>query len=246
VEKIRVLIVDDERLSRQRLRRLLDAEADLEVLAECASGDEAAAVLAAGEVDLLFLDVQMPQMDGFQLLASLRGRQPVVVFVTAYDEYAVKAFDVHALDYLLKPFDPERFGQTLERARQEIEWRRGGRPASGVVPAFVRTHLPVKTAGRILFLRVDEIDWIEAADNYVRIHTVNGEDHLVRETLNTMQGRLDPGRFLRIHRSTIVNVSRIRELRPWFHGDYVVLLTNGRELTLSRSYRDRVLGSVGV
>ena len=236
--------MDDERLSRQRLHRLLSDEPDMEVVAECASGGEAMEYLAASEADLLFLDVQMPQMDGFQLLASLGDRPPAVVFVTAYDEYAVKAFDVHALDYLLKPYDPERLALTLERARREIESRRGGRSTSAL-PAFLRTHLPVKTAGRILFLRVDDIDWIEAADNYVRLHTTAGETHLVRETLNTMQGRLDPGRFLRIHRSSIVNVARIRELRPWFHGDYVVLLTNGRELTLSRSYRDQVLGLVG-
>ncbi len=244
MEKIRALIVDDERLSRQRLHRLLSEESDMEVAAECGSAGEALEYLAANGADLLFLDVQMPQMDGFQLLASLGGRAPAVVFVTAYDEYAVKAFDVHALDYLLKPYDPERLARTLERARHEIESRRGGRTAAAV-PAFLRTHLPVKTAGRILFLPVDDIDWIEAADNYVRLHTAAGEAHLVRETLNAMQGRLDPGRFLRIHRSTIVNAARIRELRPWFHGDYVVLLTNGRELTLSRSYRDQVLGLVG-
>lgn len=206
MDKIRALIVDDERLSRQRLRRLLDAANDIEVVGECSNGDEASPLLAFQDVDLLFLDVQMPQMDGFQLLASLHGNQPAVVFVTAYDEYTVKAFDVHALDYLLKPFDPERFARTLERARQEIDLRRGGRPTQSALPAFVRTHLPVKIAGRILFLRVDEIDWIEAADNYVRLHTVTGEVHLVRETLHTMQSRLDPGRFLRIHRSTLVNV----------------------------------------
>jgi two-component system LytT family response regulator len=245
VEKIRTLIVDNERLSRQRLRRLLAAERDVEVVGECGSGSEAFEFLAASDVDLLFLDVQMPQMDGFPLLASLNGRHPAVVFVTAYDEYAGKAFDGHVLDYLLKPFDPVRFARTLDRARREIELRRGGRPSTDV-PSFLRTHLPIKAAGRILFLRMDEIDWIEAADNYVRVHTSGGDVHLVRETLNAIQSRLDPGRFLRIHRSTIVNLNRIRELRPWFHGDYVVMLTTGQELTLSRSYRDRVLGLVGI
>jgi len=245
VEQIRVLIVDDERLSRQRLRRLLAAEPDIAIVAECGNAAAALEALAARHVDLLFLDVQMPQMDGFQFLDSLDDGRPVVVFVTAYDDYAVRAFDVRALDYLLKPFEPARFAKTLERARQEVELRRSSRPAGGVAP-LVRTHLPVKTSGRILFLRMEEIDSIEAADNYVRIHMGSGEAHLVRETMNAMQARLDPARFLRIHRSTIVNVARVRELRPWFHGDYIVLLANGRQLTLSRSYRDNVLRLAGV
>ena len=245
MEKIRALIVDDERLSRRRLRRLLAAEPDIEVVAECAQSAEAASHLDSGRVDLLFLDVQMPQMDGFQLLGSLDGaRLPAVVFVTAYDEYALKAFEVHALDYLLKPFDRPRFAKTLDHARRQIEYRRSAPTSGAAAAASARTHVAIKTNGKILFLRAEEVDWVEAADNYVRVH-VGHDAHLVRETLNAMQTRLDPARFLRIHRSALVNVARIRELRPWFHGDYVVLLTNGRELTLSRSYRDQVLSQVG-
>ena len=251
MEKIRTLIVDDERLARRRLRRLLAAETDIEVVGECAGGLEAAEYLGTHDTDLLFLDVQMPQVDGFGVLASLEpARVPLVVFVTAYDEYALKAFEVHAFDYLLKPFDRARFARTLEAVRGQLQARNGGR--SHHLAALIEelgarrgrsARFPIKTANRVFFIRTEEIDWVEAADNYVCLH-VGAERHLVRETMNAIEARLDPELFVRIHRSTIVNRDRILELRPWFHGEYVVKLAGGAELTLSRSYRDRVLGSL--
>ena len=248
-EKIRAVIVDDERLARKRIRRLLTPEADIEVLGECAGGREAVEFLARHEADLLFLDVQMPRLDGFGVLDALPpGRLPVVVFVTAYDEYAIRAFQVHAFDYILKPFDRARFTEALERARTQLGYLRGGRQADGLSALLdeVRarrkpTRFPIKTADRVLFVNVDDIDRVQAADNYVCLHA-GKESYLLRETMNSIESRLDPDRFVRIHRSTIVNTERIKELRPWFHGEYVVLLTNGTELTLSRSYRDRLLG----
>lgn len=253
MDKIRTLIVDDERPARQRLRRLVEAELDLAVAGECASGFEALEFLQDHGVDLLFLDVQMPGMDGFSMLEALGEiPAPATVFVTAYDEFAVRAFEVHALDYLLKPYDQARFRKTLERARAHLRGPRnpsaqeqllaalsGLRPRKRHVDRFA-----VKSNGRIVFVRCDDIDWIEAADNYVCLH-VGQTTHLVRDTMNAVEARLDGEKFLRIHRSTILNVERIRELQPWFRGDHLVILTTGQKLTLSRNYRDalrRLLG----
>lgn len=177
---------------------------------------------------------------------------PAIIFVTAYDRYAVRAFEVHALDYLLKSFDRERFRTALQRAKEQIRGSREGvwnERLTGLLEDLQTrqkrlTRLVVRSAGRIFFLRVEEIDWLEAADNYVRIH-VGRESHLVRETLQSLEGRLDPSRFLRIHRSTLVNLDRIQELQPLFHGDYVVKLMDGTELSLSRSYRERLAGPLG-
>ena len=248
--RIRTLIVDDERLARQRVRRLLSREADIEVLGECASAEEASAILRDVEVDLLFLDIQMPQTDGFDLLASLEeDKVPVVVFVTAYDEYALRAFEVHAFDYLLKPFDSDRFTRTLAAAREQLAKLRDSDTTGDRLEALVAelrgrkkypARIPVKSSGRIIFVRISDIDWIEAADNYVCLH-VGGETHLLRETMSALEKRLDPQEFARIHRSTIVNLDRVKELRAWFHGEYLVVLTDGTELNLSRSYRDRML-----
>lgn len=249
-QRIRTVIVDDERLARQRVRRLLSREADIDVLGECASAEEASAILRDVEVDLLFLDIQMPQTDGFDLLASLEeDKVPVVVFVTAYDEYALKAFEVHAFDYLLKPFDSDRFARTLAAAREQVAKLRDSNSTSERLDALVAelrgrkkypARIPVKSSGRIVFVRIPDIDWIEAADNYVCLH-VGGETHLLRETMSALEKRLDPQEFARIHRSTIVNLDRVKELRAWFHGEYLVVLTDGTELNLSRSYRDRML-----
>lgn len=246
--KIRAYILDDERLARKRVRRLLGPEPDVEVVGESADPREAVQFLAANPVDLLFLDIQMPELNGFDVLDSLPAeRTPVVIFVTAYDQHAVRAFEVHALDYLLKPFDQARFTLALQRARAHLRLRRQ-EPRRESLQALLDELRPRKQPGRftirtpdkMFFLRMDDIDWVEAADNYVCVHA-GTDTHVLRETLSSVEARLDPAAFARIHRSAIVNLERVKELRPWFHGDYVVVLKNGHELTLSRSHRDRVL-----
>jgi two-component system LytT family response regulator len=245
---IRTLIVDDEPLARQRLRKLLDADPDIAVLGECGDGAEAVAALQQLRPDLVFLDVQMPGLDGFAVLKALAGTAlPAVIFVTAHDRYALKAFEVHALDYLLKPFDKTRFAAALERAkaqlRQDSTAALSDRLRAMLDAVESRRPAPerlvVKSAGRIYFVRIADIDWIEAAGNYIRLH-VGKDAHLLREPLTALERRLDPARFVRIHRSTIVNLERIRELQPAFHGEYVVILCDGTELALSRSCRDQL------
>jgi two-component system LytT family response regulator len=249
--KIRTLIVDDEPLARERLRKLLQAESDIELVGECSDGKEALTVIKSTNPDLLFLDVQMPEMDGFGVIAALEvGQTPAVIFVTAYDQFALRAFEVHALDYLLKPFDRGRFQKALARARQLVQQRVAG-PAGQQLSSLVTDlksektepkyldRLAVKTEGRVLFFKIDDIDWIEAADNYVSVH-VGNEEHLHRETMASLETKLPPSRFLRISRSTIVNLERIKEMQPMFHGDYVVILKNGARLGLSRGYRDKL------
>lgn len=245
MKKIKTVLVDDEPLARERIRTLLQDEPDLELVAECENGAQAIEAVESLAPDLLFLDVQMPEIDGFDVLRALdRERLPRVVFVTAFDQYAVRAFDVHALDYLLKPFDRDRFREALQRARQDLAREE---------PADLRKQLDhlldelkpdrrvsdrllVKTEGRILFLRTAEIDWIEAAGNYVRIHQ-GAHCHLMRETMAGMEERLDPQRFVRIHRSTIVHFDRIKEMHPAFNNEYIVILHDGTELKLSRGYK---------
>jgi two-component system LytT family response regulator len=250
---IRTLIVDDEPLARHRLRALLEVDPEITVVGESADGEQAVADLQKLRPDLAFLDVQMPVLDGFGVLEALAGEPlPVVIFVTAYDRYAVKAFEVHALDYLLKPFDKERFAAALQRAKDHV--RRAEaltleerlRKLLQAVPQRPDSpdRLVVKSGGRVYFVRVADIDWIEAAGNYVRLH-VGKEDHLLRQTLGALESKLDPSRFVRIHRSTIVNVERIRELQPAFHGDYVIILHDGTELALSRSCRDKLEATLG-
>jgi len=277
--KIRALIVDDEPLARERLRSLLQDESDIELSGEFENGTKAVDAIRRDAPDLLFLDVQMPELDGFGVLQAIGpDRVPAVIFVTAYDEYALRAFDANATDYLLKPFDQERFRRSLDRARSHLQMGRAGnvndklqslmrylnidptqlsqlpQPPSGVPQTGTSQgnghsaqsdRLVVKSGGRVYFLKTDEIDWVEAAGNYVRLH-VSKDSHLLRETMNGIETKLDTRRFMRIHRSTIVNLERIKELQPWFHGDYVVLLRDGTRLTLSRGYRDKlqtVLGS---
>lgn len=246
---VRVLIVDDEPLARERIRALLAGDSEVEILGECASGEEAVSAIRAGRPDLLFLDVQMPGMDGFETLAAAAaaepGRVPAVVFVTAYDRHAVRAFEVHAQDYLLKPFDRARFTAALERAKAAIA--HGGGVTERLAELLdgrararrTLRRLVIHSAGRILFLGVSEIDWIEAAGNYARIHA-GAESHLYRETMRELESKLDGEEFLRIHRSTIVRVDRIRELRPWFHGAFVVVLRDGTELQSSRGFSGRL------
>jgi two-component system LytT family response regulator len=248
MKKIRTLVVDDEPLARERLNGLLVGEPDIEIVGHCRDGEEAVTSIVDLSPDLVFLDVQMPQMNGFEVIDSVGSdRMPLVIFVTAYDQHALKAFQVRALDYLLKPFDRERFSEALQRARKQIEREETGDLGRRLL-ALVKDlrkdqpraeRLVVKSGGRLFFLRADEIDWIEAAGNYVRLH-VGNTSHLLRETMNAIEARLDPEKFFRIHRSRIVNMERIQELQPWLNGEYSVLLRTGTRLTLSRGYREKL------
>lgn len=251
--RIRTLVVDDEPLARERTRNLLEKAPDIEVIGECANGEEALVSIEAHQPDLVLLDVQMPELDGFGVLEKLRGRKmPAIIFVTAHDKFALRAFDVHALDYLLKPFDSSRFNQALDRARERLRGRDDddlNQRISALLadikgPAKALDRLAVKTGGRVLLLRTDDIDWIEAADNYVSLH-VGSESHLHRETMSALEDKLPVEKFMRISRSAIVNLERIKELQPLFHGEYAVILRNGSRLTLSRSYRDRLQQLLG-
>jgi len=259
--RMRVLIADDEPLARESLRALLSREEEARVVGECAAGDEVVEEIRRTTPDLVFLDVDMPELDGFQVVQEIGPeRMPHVIFVTAHGEHALRAFDLRALDYLVKPFGLERFRQAFARARSLIagpapdeerdaevrsllerlrrEQRQIERLLAGTEERFLE-RLMVKVGGKVLFLRAEEIDWIEAEGNYARLH-VGKQAYLVRETMSALEGRLDPRRFLRVHRSTIVNLDQVRELRPWFAGDYLVILRDGTELRLSRGYRARI------
>jgi two-component system, LytTR family, response regulator len=253
VTELRVLVVDDEPLARERIRMLLQADAEVKSIVECRNGEEAVAAIHEQSPHLVFLDVQMPGLDGFGALHRIEaGRMPLVVFVTAYEQYALRAFEVHALDYLLKPFDRERFQASLRRAKERLS-----APSAAGLERQIRglleelrgatrypDRLAVKKDGRILSLKVADVDWIEAEGNYVRLH-LGKASYLYREKIAALEDRLDPRCFRRIHRSTIVNVARIREFIPWFRKDYRVVLQDGTELTLSRSYKDRVQELLG-
>ena len=240
---LRALIVDDEDLARQRIRHLLQKEPDVEVVGECAHGVEAVRAIESLSPDLVFLDIQMPELDGFGVIEAVGAdRMPATLFVTAFDQHALRAFEVHALDYLLKPFDPERFSAALDRVRR---WcATGGRPdLSGLLEGLRRERpwldrILVRQGDRHVLLRCGHIQWIEAEDNYVRLH-VEGTSFLLRQTMAGILQRLDPAQFRRIHRSAIVNLDFIRELQPWTSGDHLVLMKDGTKLTLSRTYRDQ-------
>jgi two-component system LytT family response regulator len=245
MKPIRTIIVDDERHARQKLRALLAPHRDVEIIAECANGDDAVTVIRDRQPDLVFLDVQMPGRDGFEVVAGAGDSIRQVIFVTAFDQYAVRAFEVQALDYLLKPFDRTRLDKALERARAHVRDDGDLRERLAALVGQVRPEsrpidrMMVKSSGRITFLRVDEIDWIEAADNYVRVRA-GKEGHLIRETMNHLESQLDRRKFVRIHRSAIVNVDSIAEIRSLFHGDHSIRLRTGAEIPLGRSYRDRL------
>jgi two-component system LytT family response regulator len=248
MNSIRVLIVDDEPIARKGIRHLLDEAPDVEIVGECGDGVEAARAIRKRSPDLVFLDVQMPELDGFGMLDKLGVEQgPEIIFITAYDEYTLRAFDVHALDYLLKPVNPDRFHKALGRARARLQnksserlnvrllamledYRREQRPAA---------RFAVKTRQGALLVDADDVDWIEASGNYVRLRA-GGQAHLLSETISGMEERLDPRKFLRIHRSRIVNVERIKLLRPLFHGEYEIVLKDGTQLTSGRAYRERI------
>ena len=239
--KLRALIVDDEAPARLRIRELLSRSASVALAGECASGAEAVAAIRDLQPDLLFLDVQMPAMDGFRVLREIGGdRLPLTIFVTAYDRYALAAFEAHALDYLLKPFSDERFGQALDRAIAHLEMRQSGDIASRML-AMLREEdrLAVRVNGRVVILKAREIDWVEAAGVYVELHA-GKKAYLHRASITELESRLSAARFVRIHRSTLVNLDRVRELTPRTHGEFIVMLTDGTALKLSRGYRHRL------
>ena len=251
--KIRTLIVDDEPIARRNLRALLARDPEIEIVGECGSGAQAVQRIRAGAPDLLFLDVQMPGLDGFEVLRRLDAKQmPTVVFVTAYDRHALRAFDVQAIDYLLKPFNDDRFAQALRRAKAQLAQRESGElrrrllallQAEGGDPVVApagdyEQKFMVRSGSRVALVRAEEIDWIEAADSYTCLHA-GGEEHLLRRTMAELEQKLDPERFLRIHRSTIVNLRRLRRVQTK-SGEYEVVLEDGTALRLSRSRKEQV------
>jgi two-component system LytT family response regulator len=247
--KIRTLIVDDEPLARERVKRFLKDERDIDIIGECGNGADAIDAIHQKEPDLVFLDIQMPEKNGFDVIRSINGNHlPTIIFVTAYDQYALQAFEVHALDYLLKPFNRERFHRAVARAKEQIEGQHRGELDERLVSLISSItpekkyleRLVVKSVGRVFFLKTEEIDWIEASGNYLKLH-VGRDSHMIRETMNSIEAKLDPSQFMRIHRSTIVNIDRIKELHPMFSGDYSAILRDGTELALSRNYREKFL-----
>jgi two-component system LytT family response regulator len=263
---IRAVIVDDEPLAREGIRMLLAADPEISIAGESGSGHDAVELLRLLRPDLVFLDIQMPELNGFEVMAKLGIEpMPAVIFVTAFDRYALRAFEVHALDYLLKPFDDERFFEALRRAKSHLRLARvsdlsqrlmsllatygDGGPSAEATPRpkaapsardeGYLSRIAIKDVGRVVFLSVDEIDWIEAADYYVQIHA-GAKSYLHRESMNSLEGRLDPARFVRIHRSAIVNRDRVRELRNQGRRELIVVLSGGAELKVARSHREKL------
>lgn len=244
--KIRTLIIDDEPLARERIRILLRDEPDIEVIGECADGQDALEKISVAKPALIFLDVQMPEVDGFEVLRNIApDTLPVVIFATAFDQYAIKAFDAHAVDYLLKPFKPSRFKEAVERARAIINSREASQAAAGILrllkeraPASSQLmRIAVKTGERVLFIHINEIEFIEAAGNYAVVHTAK-ENHVLRDTMISLEARLPKDRFLRISRSAIVNLDCIRELQPMFKGENLIVLKSGRSIPTTRGLRE--------
>ena len=252
--KIQTVIVDDEPLARKFLREMLGNDPQVEIVAECANGYEALRAVKKLKPDLLFLDIQMPELDGFAVLQALEWEHvPLVIFVTAYDQYAMRAFEVHALDYLLKPFDDHKFERAMNRAKTQIRGRENKNTDESMMgllkdlkdrSSYIE-RIQIKSADKIILLKTEKIDWIESDDNYVKIHS-GKSSHQIRDTITNLERQLNPAMFLRIHRSTIVNIESIDALQPLYQGDYRVILNNGAQLTLSRRYRDRARQVLGV
>jgi len=249
--RIRTLIADDEPIARRGVRLLLERDSTVEIVGEAAGGIEAADMILRLRPDLVFLDVQMIGCDGFETLRRVGpAAAPVVVFVTAYDEYALRAFDVNALDYLLKPYEDARFTAALERAKELVNRRRGDQVDQRITRLLQhlegegRDRILLKSSGEIHFLKTADIDWIEAEGDYVKFHA-GGRTHLMRGTMASLETQLDPSRFIRIHRSTIVNADRLKKLSPSFEGEYAVVLSDGTKLRLSRGYHDRIRALMG-
>jgi two-component system LytT family response regulator len=250
---IRALIADDEALARKFIRRMLKDDHDIEIVGECSNGKETVAMIKKQRPDIVFLDVQMPEMDGFAVLESVGFEHlPEIIFATAYEKYAIRAFELHALDYLLKPFDQARFRDAIKHAKERFRSERGseGRTQINALLESIKNTTPyldrlmIKASGRITFLSIDEINWIEADDKYVHLHAGKIRP-MIRQTLSAMETQLDPKKFRRIHRSTIVNVKRIKELQPLFNGEHSLLLEDGTKLTLSRNYRAKLFELLG-
>jgi two-component system LytT family response regulator len=246
--KLRALIVDDEPLARDRLRGLLAGEDSVEIVGECSNGTEAVAAIRNSPLDLVFLDVQMPGPDGLQVIRDLPpAHRPAVIFVTAHERFARDAFDVQAIDYLLKPFDRERLQTALRRVHEHLRARQTGFLEQKLETLFAEVPAPakknerfaVKADGRVVFLKPDEIIWVEAADNYVLLHLASSQ-LIVRETMSALEERFGTQNFVRVNRSALVNLDQIKELQPTFHGDYVVLLRDGTKLPLSRTLRGQL------
>jgi two-component system LytT family response regulator len=250
---VRTVVADDERLARKKLLILLNSEPQVQVVAECQDGKQTVSAIRNLRPDLLLLDIQMPELDGFEVLGKIPPQEmPVVIFTSAYDQYAIRAFELHALDYLLKPFDQARFKEAMKHAKERIDHRPRDdeRVQIGALLEDVRElpayldRLIIRSDGRIKFLRTQQIVWIEADDKYVHLHAGNATP-MLRQSLSAMESQLDPKRFLRIHRSAIVNVHRIKELHPLFGGDHTVVMEDGTKLTLSRTYKDRLFELLG-
>lgn len=251
---IRAIIVDDEPLAREKVQLFSSSVPDLEIVDVCANGIEAIASVKKKSPDLIFLDIQMPEMSGFEVVEKINTKNlPGIIFVTAYDEFALRAFELHALDYLLKPFNRDRFLSAVDHARETLRSSEQSEITAEQIRTMVSTlhkkenpldRIIVKTNGRIIFLKLSDIDWIEAAGNYVKVH-VGTETHLIRETMNKLEAGLHKETFVRIHRSTIINIDKVKELQTWFNGEYKVILTSNAQLILSRGYRDsldRIIG----
>jgi two-component system LytT family response regulator len=245
---IRVCVIDDEPIACRKIQRMLKDDPEIETVGVCSNGEEAREAIENLLPDLIFLDVQMPEMDGFEVLKSLNvDKMPYVIFVTAYDHYAIRAFEVHALDYLLKPFDRKRFQEALDHGKTQISQHQNTSNKSELkalleeikgVPRYLQ-RLVIKNRGKVFFLKTDAIDWIEAQGKYELVHA-GQESHLIREGMGKLESELDPKKFVRIHKSTIVNIDRIEHLQPLFHGDFRVFLRNGTTLTVSRRHREKL------
>lgn len=253
MKKIRALIVDDEPLARRRVRKLLSTDPQIEIIGECANGSDAIAQLQTESPHLVFLDVQMPRINGFDVLEAVdKEKMPLVIFVTAYDKYAVRAFEVHAIDYLLKPYSVSRFQEAVQQAKHRLQTEHNEDITARTFALLEELknnsryieRLTIKTNDCVLFIKVADIDWIEAQDKYVRLH-VGRESHLLREAISNLEARLDPKQFLRVHRSHIVNIDRIQKLEAWFHNEYKVVLRDGTKLIMSRSQRKRLSEILG-
>lgn len=251
---IRTLIIDDVPLARDRIKRCLASDAEIEIVGECENGAKAVADILSLAPDLIFLDVQMPALDGFGVLDALRGKRvPGVIFVTAYNEYAIQAFEVNALDYLLKPVDCERLSKAVERAKSRLTQLNRNDDFDSRVRAMLEDiksgskflkRLTIKLTGRTILLPTDEIDWIETHGNYLKVYA-RRESHLIRGTMQALETKLNPEKFVRVHRSAIVNVEKIKEIHPRSNGDQDLVLQNGQQLMLSRNYRDKFFALLG-
>ena len=251
--RIRVVIADDELLARKFIRRMLKQDPEVEIVAECSNGADAVTTIRKEKPDLVFLDVQMPEIDGFGVLDAVKlDHLPEIIFTTAYESYAIRAFELHALDYLLKPFDQVRFKAALKYAKERFQVQDNDekRLQIGTLLDSIRAQqqyldrVIIRADGRITFLQTREIDWLEADDKYVHLHTGKGA-RMVRQTLSAMEDQLDPKKFVRVHRSAIVNTDRIKELQPLFNGEHSLILEDGTRLTLSRKYKDKLFELLG-